>query len=319
MQANPSSASLTSRLGRMVKNVASRTCLLTLLSLYGADLRAQAAGDGESTGEVIEEFALERKPRWEVGVGGGYLDGFDYPASEDPNRAGIALPYFIYRSPVFRVGDGGVGAVALERARVRLDLSLGGSLSASSEGNSARDSMPDLDFLFEFGPKLDVQLYERDSPRFGRTLIGWSAKVRAVVATDLKGFDSAGFVFASGFRLTQRDIFGSPVDLLANLEATVATEKLHDYFYEVADRFETPDRPAYDAQGGYLGTRLFLALAYRPIDNVRLFAGVGVGQYAGAANEDSPLFETRTNTGIAFGFAWRLFESKDSVQVMDTD
>ena len=299
---------------RRGRGVAVAAALLSLSA--GTEL---AIAHADSSDEPVVAFALEDKPRWEFGVGGGYLSGFDYPASEDPNRRGIALPYFIYRSPVLRVGDGGIGAVAVERPRVRLDLSLGGSLSSSSEGNSARESMPDLDYLFEIGPKLDVQLLDRRSARYGRTVVGWSSKIRGVLVTDFAGLDSAGFVFATGFKLGQREIFNTSVDLISNLEATFATEKLHDYFYEVAPRFETAERAAYDASGGYLGTRLLLALAYRPRPDIRLFAGVQLGQYSDSASDDSPLFESTSSTGFAVGFAWRIFQSGDSVQVLDTD
>ena len=105
----------------------SPVALAAILLLPTATLAPAQASEG---GDAVAAAALDgpsftRKPRWELGVGGGVFSGFDYPASDDPNRRAIALPFFIYRSPVFRVGGGGLRAVAIERPRVRLDLSIG--------------------------------------------------------------------------------------------------------------------------------------------------------------------------------------------------
>lgn len=280
---------------------------------------ATAAEDGGTIAAAsVDGPSFTRRPRWELGVGGGAFSGYDYPASDDPNRRALALPFFIYRSPVFRIGDGGVRAVAIERPRVRLDLSIGGSLNARSEGNGSREGMPDLDFLFELGPQVEISLIDRVQGE-GRFQVGLAAELRAVLATDFGGIGAEGFVAELGVDTALRRVGGSGVDLLAGIEATFADERLQDYFYEVEPRFATPARPAHDARAGYLGTELFLGAAIRPLPDVRVFLGVQCGLYGGAANEDSPLFETNGNTGFALGAVWTIAKSRRLIEVVEND
>lgn len=276
----------------------------------GAEL-AETAGAGPS-------FTV--RPRWELGVGGGYFAGNDYPASDDPNRRSLALPFFIYRGPVVRVGGGGVRARAIEQPRLRLDLSLGGSLSASAEADGPRAGMPDLDYLFEFGPQLELSLIDRPVAGGGRLQLEASAEFRAVAATDFAdALRAEGFVAELGASLARRRVAGSDFDLFVGLDATFADERLQDYLYEVAPRFATPSRTAFDARGGYLGTELFIGAAWRPTSRLRVYAGLQSGLYAGAANADSPLFETTRGDGAALGFAWTLARSEGTIEVIERD
>lgn len=306
------------------RRVSIRTALALVVVTWATALVASPSARAvESSADVAEAVAsgpsFTKKPRWEFGVGGGYVAGQDYPASDDPNSRSLALPFFIYRSAVFRVGGGGVRAVAIERPRVRLDLSVGGSLNASSEDNGSRAGMPDLDFLFELGPQLEVSLIDRPAASGGRVQLGFAAEVRAVAATDFRGVGAQGFVAEVGLDAARRRVLGSRLDLLAGIALTFADERLQDYFYEVDAAFVTPARAEYDAAGGYLGTELTLGVALRALSNLRIFAGAQTGLYAGAANEDSPLFETTSSTGVALGLVWTIARSERLIDVVEVD
>lgn len=259
------------------------------------------------------------KPRWELGVGGGYLQGFDYPASSDPNRGGIALPFLIYRSPVVRVGGGGLRAVAVEQAGFRVDVSFGGGIASSSESDGLRSGMPNLDFLLQVGPRAQFIVSNRAIDDGGRFQFSVSGALRGVVSTDFGDVRNRGAIAEFALSVTRRRVFGSRFDVLGRVSSTFAEDRLHEYFYEVQPRFETAERPAFDASGGYLGTNLFLGGAFRPTPELRLFAGMQLGLYGGAANEDSPLFETTEAVGFALGFAWTLRQSKERVSVLDME
>ena len=77
--------------------------------------------------------------------------------------------------------------------------------------------------------------------------------------------------------------------------------------------FARPGRRAYDAEGGYLGTRL--QLSYRVPLTARLSAVVGgrAEGFWGAANAGSPLFRRETNFTAAAGFSWSLYRSEATV------
>ncbi len=259
------------------------------------------------------------KPRWEIGVGGGYLEGFDYPASSDPNQRGIALPFAIYRSSVVRVGGSGLRAVAIEQPSFRIDVSFGGGIASSSDSDGVRAGMPDLDFLFQAGPRAQFILANRATADGGRFQFSITGAVRGVVSTDFGRVDGRGVVGELAISAIRRRVLGSRFDSLARMSSTWASEGLQDYFYEVEPRFATANRPAFEASGGYLGTTIFIGGAFIPSPDLRVFAGIQQGLYQGAANQDSPLFEDRSTTGFALGFAWTIKKSEERVSIVDVD
>lgn len=266
-----------------------------------------------------DSFSMSQKPVWEAGIGAGYLSGFDYPGSKDPNTALFALPFFIYRSEIFRVGDGGVGAVAVERPRLKVDVSFGGALNAESEAGSVREGLPDLDLLFEFGPRLQYRLYDNRSNGKSQSSLDWDSKLRAVIGIDSKGIEANGYVFSTGFGYRQKAIFGDNVDLILNTDITFGDQRFNDNFYTVAPEFATAQRSTYTARAGYVESRAFLGLAIRPTPTLRIFTGLGLFSYANSANEESPLFETNSSVQYALGLAWAPFRSKKLIDVFDTN
>ena len=271
----------------------------------------------QAASDTNGQASITQKPRWELGIGAGLFSGFDYPASSDSNDRAIALPFFIYRTPVLRFGDGGLRAVAIENPRIKLDLSVGGSLNASSDDNSARQGMPDLDFLFEIGPQLEVRLLERRLESGARLRMRFTSELRAVFSTDFRGIDSQGLVADIGVGLNLDNVADTGVSLIAGFDASAATERLHDYFYEVDPEFVTDTRPLFDAQAGYLESNLFAGIAFQPLPQVRVFGGVIKGFFDGASNQSSPLFEVTVQTSFALGVVWTIKSSKDMIDVVD--
>ncbi|MFK8079775.1 MAG: MipA/OmpV family protein [Granulosicoccus sp.] len=305
--------------------VASRKCNINfvaslIIAFFSHPLMAEQTDTpvvDETPVELSLASNLTQKPRWELGLAGGYFSGFDYPASSDANERAIALPFFVYRTPLLKLGDGGLSAVAVQNPRFKLDLSIGGSLNASSEGNSARQDMPDLDFLFEVGPQLQVELFDRPLAS-GARLQGWfSSELRAVFSTDFRGVDTQGVVADAGIGVDVADIANTGITLITGLDVSFATEPLHDYFYQVDPEFVTDTRPLYDASGGYLETTLVVGLFVKPLPQVSVFAGVIQGFYDGAANQSSPLFDVTEQTRFALGIAWTIKTSKTMVGVME--
>ncbi len=265
------------------------------------------------------DFRKESKPVWEFGLGGGHFRGFDYPASSDPNNQTLALPYIIYRGPLLRLTSGRLQAVAFEDPRWKLDLSLGASFSANSEGNSARASMPDLDFLFEIGPRLEYRLMNHSWSDGSTSKLSWETYLRAVFSTDFSDIAARGFRFSSRLRYRHNKVAGFPVDFFARLGPIWASSRLNDYFYAVPPAFETESRPSFKASGGYLGTELFYGFAIYLKKNFRLILGSVEGFYDGASNEESPLFEVKQSRAYLFGFVWSLKQSKERIEVLEDD
>jgi len=93
-----------------------------------------------------------------------------------------------------------------------------------------------------------------------------------------------------------------------------ATEKYHDYYYEVAPRFAIPGvRPAYNARGGYSGSNLILSVTKR-FGRIWLGAFVRYDELSGAVFANSPLMRTDHSVMAGIGLAWVFAESKTLVQ-----
>ena len=86
----------------------------------------------------------------------------------------------------------------------------------------------------------------------------------------------------------------------ADLELLYGNDRLNRYFFEVADAYDTPSRPPYAAEAGYIGAEIGLGLSYPVNDNLRLFIGGNVELYDGAANQDSPLFKKMLPIAVAW-------------------
>ena len=229
------------------------------------------------------------EPLWEAGFVTAAFSGPAYPAADDETTAAFISPYVIYRGDIFSVGDeGAFRALAFANDNVELDLSLGASLPANSEDDADRADMPDLDFLFEIGPQLIWHAARHD---FGQWQGDFDIKLRARSVISLGDFDTKGFLLEPTFVYELKSKTRRHLSWQADLELLYGNDRLNRYFFEVADAYDTPSRPPYAAEAGYIGAEIGLGLSYPVNDNLRLFIGGNVELYDGAANQDSPLFK----------------------------
>lgn len=254
-------------------------------------------------------------PRWEFGLAAAGLNVPAYPSSASSSERQFLVPWFVYRGDKVRLQDGGAKLIALENNRVTIDISLGGSLNASSEDAPARVGMPELDYLLELGPKIDVRLFD-DLLDNGQTRqLSWSTALRAAVSTDFKSANGRGGVLGTQLRYRHRGLDNDKASFSAALTATWAAESLLDYVYQVDEEFVLADRPAFDAKGGYVGTSASLGLFRKLNDRWSTYIGLSSTFHNGAANRDSPLFERKNTFSVFGGVSWEIKRSRDSVRV----
>lgn len=249
----------------------------------------------------------KNRPLWEIGlVGiGGYVP--DYPGSDESSGNGIVMPYMVYRGKFFRMGDKGIARGRfINTDSIEFDLSLDGSFDAESDDNSARAGMPDLDYLFEIGPRLQIKVMDN--------IMGGKLEVelpfRAVLATDFSYLSYEGLVFQPSIAWQRPDLLGTGGNLKIYAGPIFFTEKLMDYFYEVKPAYTRTGRPNYDAGEGYLGTELGISAIKKINNNFTLFGSLQLNFYEGSANDDSPLFQRDFSVGIRIGVMYSLFKSK---------
>jgi outer membrane scaffolding protein for murein synthesis (MipA/OmpV family) len=237
-------------------------------------------------------------PLWELGLFGGAASTPAYPGADDRSARALVLPLVIYRGKVLRADRSGVGARLLNTERVELDVGFALSLPARSDDVAARAGMPDLKSLLEFGPRLKVLLTEPTAT----SRVRLELPLRAPVELG-HGFQRQGLVFEPRLVFETADT-GGKWQADANAGAVFGNAALNRYFYEVAPQYATATRPAYQAGGGLMMTRLGASLSRRLSPDWRIFGFTRYDNYTHAANRDSPLFRRNSGLSVGLGFTW---------------
>ncbi|HEY6010706.1 MAG TPA: MipA/OmpV family protein, partial [Nitrospirota bacterium] len=252
--------------------------------------------------------SADELPLWEAGFGVTCLSMPDYRGSDAQRGYVFPMPYVVYRGEILRWDRKGIYGLLFESDRVQLNINADASVPVKSSRNDARAGMRDLDGTIQIGPSLEICLLkncEADS------IVQVRLPVRAVIATDFSRVYSAGFVVNPqlNFDFTNRGP-GGGWNFGFALGPLYATERYHDFYYEVSPNDELPGiRPAYDARGGYSGFVLISALSKR-------FKHVWFGAFArydrldGAVFEDSPLVKKPYSAMAGFGIAWVFGQSE---------
>jgi len=246
------------------------------------------------------------RPRWEAGIAGVAATVPDYPASDEHQRVVLPAPYFVYRGRTLRADDEGSRLRRRLTPNLEIDVSGGGAMSSDSSGSDARRGMPDLDYLLELGPNLRMSF---EGPTPTSTFI-INMPLRGVASLGDGGLQWRGLVFAPDLALQSERFLGGRMNLRGSIRADFASAQLQRYFYEVSPQFATPERPAFSAAGGYLGSSVGGRIAYAFTPRLRGFLSLRWYYHGGAANDRSPLFRSDDGYSAALGFSWSLFQSK---------
>ncbi len=274
------------------------------LGLFAALLTVSTFAQEVPISTVTRNSDSTGRPLWEIGLAGvgGYVA--DYPGAAQSRFRGFPIPYFIYRGKILRAGDSGIVRGRFQISdTLEFDLSFDASLNADSDKNTLRRGLPDLDVLGEIGPQLTWRAWEEADRSLTINL-----PVRASLSFGDGGIRSRGFVLNPRVTYRDRDFLGGNT-LSLGVGPIFATEKLMDYFYEVRPQFALRDRPAFDADSGYLGSEISVGLSRRLTPQVRLFVGSQIGLYDGATNRRSALLARETNWNFAVGLSWAIWES----------
>jgi outer membrane scaffolding protein for murein synthesis (MipA/OmpV family) len=254
----------------------------------------------------------QQLPVFEAGIagGGGWLPA--YPASDQNRWRGLAVPYIIYRGNVFRADDGGLRARTSLADGIELSVSASGGVNASSDDVTARQGMPDLEWLGELGPNLRFTLWRGEDEAAPQRIV-LDTPIRAVFSTDWSSVSFRGFTFAPDIAYEHLHFLSPFARLRVSAGVVFGTDRYADYFYDVAPQFARPDRPAYNAQAGYIGSRLSVSYRLPLNERFSVVAGGRVENFSGATNADSPLFRNEWNFSVVAGFAVSLWRSEATV------
>ena len=280
-------------------NVAARAGALLSALILGGLLAVPVQAHAQDTG----------KPLYEVEAVGlvGYTP--DYPGSSQMHAHFLPLPWLSYRGSFLRTDQqGSVQGRLVETPRFGLDLSVQGAFPVSSTDNTARDGMPDLDWIGEAGPKARFTLHRWVNEATAHTArVNLELPVRGVFSTDLSSITYRGLIASPAITYDNNKILGGRLKL--SLGAMFGTEELTGYFYDVDPAHATAARPAYDSRAGYMGMRAGLGLSVPVGDRVTVMGKSTFDLFDGSANADSPLMKSTTNVGVMLGMSVSLYRS----------
>ena len=258
----------------------------------------------------VQAAAAAELPLWELGAGIGAFALPDYRGSDEGRGYLLPVPYVVYRGKFLKADRHGIRGTLFDSDRLDLNLSVAASLPVDSTRNAARAGMPDLEPSIELGPSLEISLWRsadrRDQlalrlPLRAAITLEGSPQAIGWVATPHLNLDLAGRGALQGWNL---GLLAGPV---------YGTRRQHQYFYGVAPQFATPERPAYEAPGGYAGLQ-FIAAASRRFPRFWLGAFVRADTLRGAAFEASPLVRRDSYIAAGAAIAWLFDESERRVQ-----
>ncbi len=235
------------------------------------------------------------------------LSQLAYPGAGVRIDRWLAVPYGIYRGPIFRADESNVGLRAFRSAQVELDVGVAAAFGSDSAEVRIRDGMPKLGTLAEIGPQLKIRLgnIDPDLPLASHPLTV-ELPMRGVFNVS-DSFAFRGWAFEP--QLVWRTRLPARLDLRLTTSLVFADRRLNDTFYGVGIPYATAERPAYTARAGLTSTRVGIALSRALMPGVRLVGFVRIDHVGGATNEDSPLIQERTGWTAGIGFNWTLLRS----------
>jgi len=257
--------------------------------------------------------AGEDRPLWEIGAGATALSFPAYRGSDTSETLLLPLPYLVYHGKVLKSDRHGVRGQLFESDRFDLTVSAALSPPAPSKHIEARRDMPDLHATLEIGPQFDATLWRSpDRARFLKILV----PVRAAYTVE-RSPKHIGWVFQPKLNMDVTDLPGMPGWNLGLLAGPVFGDREQNrHFYSVPSSFATPQRPAYEASGGYAGMQ-YLASMSKRFPHFWVGGFVRYDNLSGATFGPSPLVRERDNFAAGIALFWILAGSSTRVPADD--
>jgi MipA family protein len=248
--------------------------------------------------------AAADKPLWELGIGGAGGSFPAYRGASSQHTYALPFPFVIYRGERVKFDREGLRGELFESPRWRLELSADAMVPVDSE-EGLRRGMPDLAPVLELGPSLEY-LLQRDSESEWRLRLS----LRSVLAVDEFKVSEQGWVFHPNLAF---DTHNGSWETGASIGPLFASQRYHQYYYEVPTEYATATRETYRAEAGYGGMRFTIG-ASRYFGNFWLGAFLRYDDLRNAAFVDSPLVERSNALMGGVAMAWIFRRSSEMVE-----
>jgi outer membrane protein len=275
---------------------------IALVAILGAPI-AQAVDE-----PPVVQADVQPRPLWEFGLGVGAVSFGDYRGADTTHVYVLPVPYFVYRGKFLQADRNGIRGLLFNQEWLELNISV--NATTPVRANAARAGMPDLRSTLEIGPSVDLHLWHSND---SKVKFDVRLPIRTVFTVQSSP-RSLGWLFAPNASVDVKDVGGFTGWNFGALAGPLfAARRYDDYFYTVTNQYATPERPAYEAPGGYAGTQVLAALSKR-------YPSFWVGAYVrhdslgGAVFQSSPLVKRNEYWAGGFGIAWMITQSSTMVE-----
>ncbi len=228
------------------------------------------------------------KPLWEFGAGLFNVNYEDYIGSSQRRSLFIPRPFFIYRGEKFYIDRGRVGSQIDTNSSIDIDLSIGGYVPVNSASNVSRRGMPNLGLVLSPGISLIYNVARNEHKS-----IYFSMPVQYAVELKSGDLNTLDFIANPRFTYIRRRAHHSGIYLTWSLSGGVywQGEKYNQFYYGVEPRYALPNRPAYQAQGGYSGSHFNFNFNYYTANKWLFTLGGRYINMEKSVFDDSPLLD----------------------------
>lgn len=240
--------------------------------------------------------SLYAKETLSYGLGLGFISTPAYIGSDKQNNRFLPFPYIDYKGKYFNINRDKIYNQFYDKNRLQMEVSIRGMLPSKSE-DTAREGMPNLDTILEFGPMLTYNLREVNNAKLSLLL-----PLRAAFSLGSDSMFEYQGALAS-LDLQYKDRIFSEYNFILTTGLGFNDKKINDYYYEVQSQYVTSSREQYSSKSGYSGFHTSLALTKK---EDKFWYGGFIKHYylEGAQFEKSPLVETKNSLfyGLAFSY-----------------
>jgi outer membrane scaffolding protein for murein synthesis (MipA/OmpV family) len=236
--------------------------------------------------------SLYSKNNSTYGLGTSFISAPLYIGSKKTNSYILPFPYIEFKSKYFNVDRNKIYNNLYNSEKVKVEISLRGVLPVESK-DSAREGMPNLDPILEFGPKYSYSLYKNNDSRVSLEL-----PLRATFTVGDELFEYKGYT--SNINIKYKNKVFNNYKISYTFGLSYNSEKINNYYYEVKPQYTNKNRIEYKTSSGYGGFHNSFAFTKK---TKSLWYGAFIKHYYldGVVFEKSPLYEK--NNALFYGFA----------------
>ena len=253
----------------------------------------------------------DHRTLWELGAGAATLHAPLYRGSKITKDYSIPIPFVRYRGKIFAADEDGMRGKLYKTNHFEMDVSFAGSLPVPKDRGGAREDMPSLDPIIQFGPALKYFLSKSVSNN-GKRVVTLKLPLRMAMSVGNPVLEHQGWAMSPNLNwLEQFRNKGANWRVSISVGPLFADAKYHNYFYQVDQKYETGQRLPYSAGGGYSGSRLSIRISR---NTKKLYLGLFArfDDLSNAKFVDSPLVETERYGvyGVAIAWVFRTSEQR---------